>query len=783
MATYTSVQSGDWTTPATWGEAVLFPVAGDRAVIANTHIVEIDTDVTVGDSPANQSTYVITVQAGGTLKWKNVAGDRTLEVRGNVFIARLGRFEIGSSSTPIPDTRIATLYFPTDLGPYNGWVILNQGEFEVCGSRYHMGSSDTYQKTKLTSDITANPGNQVSFDTDDAVDWTTGDTVWFGTGADPLQSPTNCEQVIITKTDADTYTADFANDHHAGDFIIHATRNVILIGDDNTKGVQILCTIPSNDGTYIGDLKINMQWCSTKYFAYSSSYTGAAIYYYPQNSGVVLEDCECHVPVNAVIFKNMIIDEGTNIRSFGITINTEMDFQDTSEFINEVHTWGNTIYFGVCAIEDINIGHLSFIEIDNAISMSANNTYGQLKFDGLWYSGTGTNGYYVMTTATNFKSLENFEIHNYSYGIFLDGATTKSVLEGIEIRNGKIYNGHYYYALYIYSGRRPRVLVEDVEFYTSTNYMVQLARSGSVIFRNCSWDKCSVASPGTIRLESTRDLADIYFYNCTFGTNTPNTNLNVCGGAGVTSNYGMGLGRLVFQNCVIKKPTNADPSQPWTTDVFNWVYSVGATNPGTYYYDRLNYGRYRTIEIINCQVLDGSDVDQWPNRYPGVTRYAYVANGSEIRNEETEILDGTFKAKLLPFSPALACWMNDIEPIRIPVSTGETVTAKLSFKRNANGSNELPGIRLRGCGIDTETYLTGSEALGSWHELEVSGTAVWGGVVDLLISAGTNIRGQALAGGTNAVNTYHMPPTPIPPDWDDMFGVVVYADGLDIKVE
>jgi hypothetical protein len=194
------------------------------------------------------------------------------------------------------------------------------------------------------------------------------------------------------------------------------------------------------------------------------------------------------------------------------------------------------------------------------------------------------------------------------------------------------------------------------------------------------------------------------------------------------------------------------------------------------------FARLYSIEIIDCQVLDGSDVDQWPNRYPNVTRYAFVAGGSEIRDEETEILDGSFKAKLLPFSPAVPNWMNDVNPIRIPASAGETVTAKLSFKRNANGQQELPGLKLEGCGILDEAYLTGSEAFGDWHEIEVSGTMVWDGVIELFISAGTNIRGAALSGGTGAADSYYEPPTPVPPAYDDMFGVVVYVDGLDILV-
>jgi hypothetical protein len=778
MATYTSVQSGDWTTPATWGEAVLYPGDGDRAIIADTHVVEIDTDITVGDSPADQSTDVISIQAGGELKWKNVAGDRTLTVKGNIGIARLGRFEIGSSSTPIPATRTATLDFPTDLGPAGGWIIDNQGEFEVCGSRYHMGADDSYQRTKLKSDISSGAG--VTFETDDAVDWTVGDVLWFGTGGDPAQAVTGNEKVTITgKTDADTYTATFVNDHHDGDFIIHATRNVILDSDDNTKGVQIKNTFESNDGDYADDLKLHMRWCKLQFFGRQNSVGGAAIHFYPINN--VGSDWEKHIPADAVILKNIIIDKGayTNatFTTFGVYVASDIDFQDTSVFIDEIHMWLQQAQFDLYGWE-FHIGHLSFLESYQGVNTTG---YGSTQHDGFWFVARGVAGGYAVQG--RFRKFENFEIHRYNTGFYFGVSSVQAMLEGKEISNGKIYHaiaGNP--AVYFNEQVKSRMYFDNVEFYGShgagavPTYLIWYNYAGPTVFSNCSFDGSRGASYGAIRL-GTFYSSDIYCYNCTFGTKEPNQYVNI------TTNYDSSIGvcRLRFEDCVFKKPPLVDAPEPYFTDVSTWAVSIGSSNPGDTYDDRMNWGASSTIEYVNCQMLDDSDVDQWPNRYPGVTRYAYVNGGGEIRNESTEIIDGSFGAKLLPFSPAGACWVNDMHPIKIPVNSGETITAKLSFKRNANGDHTLPGLKLNGCGIFDEEYLTGSEAFGDWHEIIVSGSAVYDGTAELFISAGTNKRGQTLTKYWQY--TFYAPVEPTPPDWDDMFSVVVYADGLDIAVE
>ena len=61
MATITSnVTTGNWSTPGSWVGNVV-PVPGDRVVIATGAVITATADVTIGDSPADQTTNVLTV--------------------------------------------------------------------------------------------------------------------------------------------------------------------------------------------------------------------------------------------------------------------------------------------------------------------------------------------------------------------------------------------------------------------------------------------------------------------------------------------------------------------------------------------------------------------------------------------------------------------------------------------------------------------------------------------------------------------------------------------------
>jgi hypothetical protein len=83
MATITSAQTGDWTASSTWVGGVS-PGNGDSAVIASSHIVTVDSNITVGTSDVDDvGVAAITVQNGATL----VIDAFTLTCRGDIDIS------------------------------------------------------------------------------------------------------------------------------------------------------------------------------------------------------------------------------------------------------------------------------------------------------------------------------------------------------------------------------------------------------------------------------------------------------------------------------------------------------------------------------------------------------------------------------------------------------------------------------------------------------------------------------------------------------------------------
>lgn len=75
----TSASHGSWSAPATWSNCSGgVPGNGDTATI--THAVEVDDERTLGTSPGDATTMVLTVNAGGSLR---ILGGGLLRIRGN----------------------------------------------------------------------------------------------------------------------------------------------------------------------------------------------------------------------------------------------------------------------------------------------------------------------------------------------------------------------------------------------------------------------------------------------------------------------------------------------------------------------------------------------------------------------------------------------------------------------------------------------------------------------------------------------------------------------------
>ena len=760
MTAYTSAQSGNWSEVATWGGGG-FPIDGDTAIIADTHVVEVDGDITVGTNPANNTTYVIDIQDGGTLKWPDVpVGDYTLTVKGNIRVNRYGKFYIGTEANPIPAARLATLHFPTDTGAYE-WRVYCQGDFQAHGNEaYHMGAADK-QRTHLNANITAGAG--VTFVTKDAVDWSVGDTIWFGIGGSPYETITTHEKVVIaTKTDASTYTADFTYNHYENDHLVQEERNVVIKAGSTTRGAQIWFDQVANTIGSQEDVICKIKWAKFKYMG-MGSVTGAALVY-----DLSLGAAYCanqHIPVGNFKLEGLIFDETGTLHATAIYLNNnDTDFLDGDEvLIDGVHCWGFGATFNFQPHGRIRIRNLTNMSCTHlGLTMSG---YGsEIFLDGHWHTGT-TQGYNAIQGSP--VEIKNAEILYGNIGIYLNASGQYyNNFNPIVIKDSKI-SGCSNHGIDVSNTTSQAVDIHNVDLDVIGYAGIALRWCSSVLVYDCNFNKCNTVSNtqyGGIQLGY--GAGDVYIYNCNFGMVSQNYASNIVSATSWGTNS---KGRTVVEKCVFREPIGPDTGD-YVTLAMLWSASKYNMEDPNY---RRQMSAYRSIEIIDPVVWNmAMDTDQWQVDYPSITRLALIHGGAEVRTEGTVVIDSTLPMKILVFQPNVACLVNELAPVKIPVSSGQTATVKLSLRKTADGEVALPNIRLVGPGFDDISYMTAA-LLDTWEELTVSGLATRDGLAQFYINAGSGIP-KALTGDA--------PPDIIGGDVDTGFSVIVYTDGLKVTV-
>lgn len=151
MATITSNQSGNWSDVNTWVGGIV-PTTGDKAIIANTHNVLIDTNLDVGDN-TNEAVHV---QTGGVLDIHRT-NNLTVEITGRLYIAPNGR--LGTSSEA--DRITGEVVFQLNKGNGNGtnFGLLCRGNFSIYGSPKTTNTVTTVQSLTGSNTITVNSGS------------------------------------------------------------------------------------------------------------------------------------------------------------------------------------------------------------------------------------------------------------------------------------------------------------------------------------------------------------------------------------------------------------------------------------------------------------------------------------------------------------------------------------------------------------------------------------------------------------------------------------------------
>ncbi|MCX6596166.1 MAG: Ig domain-containing protein [Acidobacteria bacterium] len=131
MAAITSTQAGNWSAAGTWTGGVV-PGVGDTVTIS--HAVAVNTNTTVGTSPADTTTLVLDVAAAGSL---TVAAGVTLTVRGNARVVNTTlTLNAGASyifdSSAAAGTPIYSLTFGSGASQPNGRLVCNGTSAAYC---------------------------------------------------------------------------------------------------------------------------------------------------------------------------------------------------------------------------------------------------------------------------------------------------------------------------------------------------------------------------------------------------------------------------------------------------------------------------------------------------------------------------------------------------------------------------------------------------------------------------------------------------------------------------
>lgn len=205
MATITSTANGNWSSGSTWVGGVA-PGIGDTAVIA--HNVTVNTNITVGTSPNDTSTAVITLNASKVL---TIAASVTLTVRGNQAWTNGSGLVMGAGSQMVFDNAASggsPVYRITGAGIYTLSAVGTSGSrcsiSAISGQawQFHNGSARYIAWSSLTAtycDFIRMGDGQAGFQIFSGTSAFSGcaftscrDTIFFGTGTSITLTVDNC---------------------------------------------------------------------------------------------------------------------------------------------------------------------------------------------------------------------------------------------------------------------------------------------------------------------------------------------------------------------------------------------------------------------------------------------------------------------------------------------------------------------------------------------------------------------------------------------------------------
>lgn len=257
MATYTSAQSGLWSSTATWvGGVVPPPNAGHKIVVATGHQVEYDLTGlnTYGDDTSTG------VQLFGRLKMSRTV-DTDFVCRGDLQVNLAGFLDMGSEADPILNVRSTLWLNDSATMGQQKWGLkfaaVNWGGFSIWGK----------DKTGFTYITAVAAANATFIEVADATDWQVGDILAFGgyVGMTSGQLTLNSSPRRIVSINGNTIeiSGSLSSISHVGRVVENLSRNVqIRSVHGNTFRSDIRFAFPSNFSTAnaieVGPCEINL---------------------------------------------------------------------------------------------------------------------------------------------------------------------------------------------------------------------------------------------------------------------------------------------------------------------------------------------------------------------------------------------------------------------------------------------------------------------------------------------------------------------------------------------
>lgn len=526
------------------------PASTDTLIISGEHTgVGVNSIYEVMmNSVSNTTSYgTLFVSCRGTLNYgTSPYTTYKLKIAGDLYVTSLGVLQIGSDTTPMPDTSTASLEIScASLGQYTIYVY--GGTFTT------YGASMPNFRAKLNADVAI--GNTTST-TDIETGWKSGYKILV-----PSTTTTASQYETITLT-ADAVGTTLTHTPYV--YAHGGNANTMVqadIGNITNRNITIFSTSPifkagikvisSTTANLPVKSTFSLYWTSVYDFGVSTVNTGASIYATGADMIFNMRYCTLYATnstnQNAGLITNITISSVDVSDNIFYTIYARPTGSSITPF--GIYGGGNNNLF----IANTGFTIIGYLGSNNVIASSTAHALGGAFVDGSSgnsiYANSGI-AWYLLNWSSGFSTSNN-KIWRNGLGIvpnnYLVAAPAK---ETSMICNNFYMFGNGGYAVTAGNRTTTRLIFNDSYFWGGTGIVTQIGVDGgvnsgnqslqmidSVYFNNCTFGKdylgnVSNFSTACVRAETAQY---VYFYNCTFsGTEA----LLAPGGNPTNNNYG-----------------------------------------------------------------------------------------------------------------------------------------------------------------------------------------------------------------------------------------------------